>query len=371
MIAQFARTPGIERPGPLTAFPGFWWRVISAMVAVCFGTHLYAQSAATTQLLHRTFVDKDFVAKSYGPVVWLKGGKSYATVEPSGTEGSADIVRYDTETGQREILVSGQKLVASDEKKPISIEDYALSDDLNRVLIFTNSRRVWRRNTRGDYWVFERDSRALKKLGNGGPPSTLMFAKFSPDGRKVAYVRFNNIFVEDLETGEIARLTTDGSEKIVNGTSDWVYEEEFELRDGLRWSPDGTHIAYWQFDTTPVKTFALIYDTGAPYKIVTHIPYPDFGVYPTVRQIPYPEPGTPNSSVRIGVIPSIGRRNSLDRGSWVRKRQLHCAHGVEHQLRINGATASQPSAEYERRLACRRENGCSPKYLSGSRQSMG
>jgi dipeptidyl-peptidase 4 len=306
MFAQFALTPDIERPGPLTAFPRIRWRIVSTMVAVCLGTHLYAQSAATTQLLHRALVDKDFVAKSYGPVVWLKGGKSYATVEPSGTEGSADIVRFDMETGRREILVSGQKLVAPDEKKPISIEDYALSDDLNRVLIFTNSRRVWRRNTRGDYWVFERNSGALKKLGDGGPPSTLMFAKFSPDGRKVAYVRFNNIFVEDLETGEIARLTTDGSEKIVNGTSDWVYEEEFELRDGLRWSPDGTYIAYWQFDTTPVKTFALIYDTGAPYKIVTHIPYPDFGVYPTVRQIPYPEPGTPNSSVRIGVIPSMG-----------------------------------------------------------------
>jgi dipeptidyl-peptidase 4 len=306
MFAQFAVTPGIKRPRQLTAFPRIWWRVVSAAVAVCLGAHLYAQSAATTQLLHRAFVDKDFVAKFYGPVVWLKGGKSYATVEPSGTEGSTDIVRYDMETGQREILVSGQKLVASGEKKPISIDDYALSDDLNRVLIFTNSRRVWRRNTRGDYWVFDRNSLALKKLGDGGPPSTLMFAKFSPDGRKVAYVRFNNIFVEDLETGEIARLTADGSEKIVNGTSDWVYEEEFELRDGFRWSPDGTHIAYWQFDTTPVKTFALIYDTGAPYKIVTNIPYPDFGVYPTVRQIPYPEPGTPNSSVRIGVIPSMG-----------------------------------------------------------------
>jgi len=306
MFAQFAVMPRVERPRPRTAFPGMWWRVVSAMVAVCLGAHLYAQSAATTQLLHRAFVDKDFAAKSYGPVLWLQGGKSYATVERSGTEGSTDIVRYDVETGQREILVSGQKLVASGEKKPISIDDYSLSDDLNRVLIFTNSRRVWRRNTRGDYWVFNRNSLALKKLGDGGPPSTLMFAKFSPDGRKVAYVRFNNIFVEDIETGEISRLTADGSEKIVNGTSDWVYEEEFDLRDGFRWSPDGTHIAYWQFDTTPVKTFALIYDTGAPYKIVTNIPYPDFSVYPTVRQIPYPEPGTPNSSVRIGVIPSMG-----------------------------------------------------------------
>ena len=133
-----------------------------------------------------------------------------------------------------------------------------------------------------------------------------MFAKFSPDGSKVAYVRFNNIYVEDLQSGEITRLTPDGSEKIINGTSDWVYEEEFDVRDAFRWSPDGKRIAYWQFDTSAVKTFALIYDTGAPYKVVTNIPYPEFGVYPTVRQIPYPEPGTPNSSVRFGVVPSAG-----------------------------------------------------------------
>ena len=226
MSAQFAVTPRNERLTGLTASPRIAGKVVCWLVAVCVTAQLYAQSAATTQILHRAFVDKDFEAKSYGPVRWLKGGKSYATVEPSGTEGATDIVRYDLETGQRDILVSGQKLVASGEKKPISIDDYSLSDDLNRVLIFTNSRRVWRRNTRGDYWVLDRNSGALKKLGDGGPPSTLMFAKFSPDGTKVAYVRFNNIFVENLETGEIARLTTDGSEKIVNGTSDWVYEEE-------------------------------------------------------------------------------------------------------------------------------------------------
>jgi dipeptidyl-peptidase-4 len=133
-----------------------------------------------------------------------------------------------------------------------------------------------------------------------------MFAKFSPDGSRVAYVRFNNIFVEDVETGVATRLTDDGSEKIVNGTSDWVYEEEFDVRDGFRWSPDGKRIAYWQFDTSNVKNFPLVYDTGAPYKIETGIPYPGLGVYPTVRQIPYPQPGAENSAVRVGVVPAIG-----------------------------------------------------------------
>ncbi len=268
---------------------------------------LNAQSPATTALLRRAFLEHDFAVKSFGPVRWLNGGSSYTTLETSAAGDEAkDIVRYDTATAQREVLVSAQRLIPPNEKKPISIEDYALTPDTNRVLIFTNSKRVWRQHTRGDYWVLDRKSGVLRKLGAAGPPSMLMFAKFSPDGSKVAYVRFNNIYVEDISSGEITRLTSDGSEKIINGTSDWVYEEEFDVRDAFRWSPDGKRIAYWQFDTSAIKNFALIYDTGAPYKPITNIPYPEFGVYPTVKEIPYPQPGTPNSAVRIGVVPSVG-----------------------------------------------------------------
>jgi dipeptidyl-peptidase-4 len=278
------------------------------MTVAAFGAiTLNAQSSAATELLRRAFLDQSFAAKTYGPVRWLEGGTSYTTLKPSAKdEESAELIRYDTSTSRKEVLVSAQQLHLADEKKPIHVEDYALSSDYNRVLLFTNSRRVWRKNTCGDYWVLNRKSGNLRKLGGGGPPATLMFAKFSPDGSKVAYVRFNNIYVEDLESGEITRLTSDGSDKIINGTSDWVYEEEFDVRDAFRWSPDGKRIAYWQFDTSPVKTFALIYDTGASHQVVTNIPYPEFGIYPTVQQIPYPQPGTPNSSVRIGVVPSLG-----------------------------------------------------------------
>jgi len=281
--------------------------VLSFSIAGLGCCSTYAQSPAVVELLRREFVARDFAVKPFGPARWLDGGQSYVTLEPSDkAEGARDIVRYETATGQREVLVSASQLSPSGTDKPLAIEDYAWSADMNRVLIFTNSKRVWRANTRGDYWVLDRKSGALRKLGGGGPPSSLMFAKFSPDGSKVAYVRFNNIYIEDLRSGIATRLTTDGSEKIVNGTTDWVYEEEFFLRDGFRWSPDGKRIAYWQFDTSGVKNFPLIYDVGAPYRVVTGIPYPEFGVYPTIRQIPYPEPGTANSSVRVGVVPAIG-----------------------------------------------------------------
>jgi dipeptidyl-peptidase-4 len=282
--------------------------LILAFLATALTSRLVqSQSPAVIDLLRREFVAKDFVVKSYGPIHWIGKGESYAVLEPSDKgNGSSDIVRYETASSRREVLVSSSQLTPAGADKPLAIENYAFSEDLNTALIFTNSRRIWRQNTRGDYWVLDRKTGALRRLGDGGPPSSLMFAKFSPDGSKVAYVRSNNIYVEDVHGGEATRLTFDVQEKIVNGTSDWVYEEEFFLRDAFRWSPDSKRIAYWQFDTHNVENFALVYDAGAPYKILTGVPYPDFGVYPTVRQIPYPQPGTTNSSVRVGVVPALG-----------------------------------------------------------------
>ena len=117
----------------------------------------------------------------------------------------------------------------------------------------------------------------LKQLGGDVPASSLMFAKISPDGRSVGYVHQNNIYVESLESGEIIQLTADGSDTIINGTSDWVYEEELALRDCFLWSPDGRNIAYWQFDASEVGTFNLINNTDSLYPQLIPIPYPKVG----------------------------------------------------------------------------------------------
>ena len=125
---------------------------------------------------------------------------------------------------------------------PLAVEDYSWSPDGKMLLVFTNTRPVWRLNTRGDYWVLDRAAGTLRKLGGReAKPSTLMFAKFSPDGGRVGYVRENNLYVENLATGAITALTTDGSRTLINGTFDWVYEEELMnyYADGWRWSPDG------------------------------------------------------------------------------------------------------------------------------------
>jgi dipeptidyl-peptidase-4 len=260
-------------------------------------------SADSDKLLHRMFASGDFEVKNFGPARWLDGGDFYTTVEPSADGKEAqDIVRYETATGKRDILVSAAKLIPAGAKSPLMIEDYSWSKDKTRLLIYTNSAPVWRQNTRGDYWVLNLQSGALQKLGANAPASSLMFAKFSPDGTKAAYVRANNIYVEDIASSKILPLTTDGSTTLINGTSDWVYEEELDVRDAFRWSPDGRHIAYWQFDTRGVGIFSLIYNLGAPHEIVTGFPYPGLGRYPSILDIPYPIPGTTNSSVRVGVV---------------------------------------------------------------------
>jgi dipeptidyl-peptidase 4 len=265
------------------------------------------QAIEQNQFLRDAFLKHEYSARPFGPARWLNGGESFTTVEPSPSGHDArDIVQYDTATGKRDVLISAADLVPSGAKEPLEIQDYEWSSDMNRLLVYTNSQRVWRQNTRGDYWVFDRRAKTLRKLGGDAAPATLMFATFSPDGSRVAYVHDNNLCVEDAQSGSIIRLTHDGSQTIINGTSDWVYEEELDIRKAFQWSPDAKRIAYWQFNTSTVKKFALIYDVGAPYDVVTHIPYPQYGVYPFVKEIPYPEPGTPNSLVRIGVVPAAG-----------------------------------------------------------------
>ncbi|MEZ5284827.1 MAG: DPP IV N-terminal domain-containing protein, partial [Vicinamibacterales bacterium] len=252
-------------------------------------------AAALNARIDRIFGSSDYAVPRFGPARWRPDGVSYSTVEPSTTvKDGSDIVRYEAATGARSVLVAAERLVPRAGEAPLPIADYQWSPDGRRLLVFTNTRKVWRTNTRGDYWVLGLDDGRLEQLGRAAPEASLMFAKFSPDGTRVAYVRANDVYVERLADGKVTRLTSDGSETTINGTSDWVYEEELGLRDAFRWSPDGRSIAYWQFDSTGVGVFSLINDTDT--------------LYPVVTRIPYPKAGSTNSAVRIGVVPSGGGR---------------------------------------------------------------
>jgi len=243
--------------------------------------------------LERIFVKKEFDTERTSRVKWLEDGSGYTILEPSPQiKGGRDVVKIDPATGQSTILVRAERFVPPGSSEPLAVEDYSWSRDMRKLLVYTNSRRVWRRNTRGDYWVLDLEDGELRRLGGEAEPSTLMFAKFSPQGDRVAYVHHNNICVQDLETMRIQPLTFDGSETVINGTSDWVYEEEFGVRDGFRWSPDGRHIAFWQFDSSGVGVFTMINNTDS--------------LYPRIITFRHPKVGTTNSACRIGVVDAGG-----------------------------------------------------------------
>jgi dipeptidyl-peptidase-4 len=242
--------------------------------------------------LQDIYKDGHYRTKSYGPVRWSKDNKGYLTLEFNTEAGGREIILYDVRSGSRSVVCAAKSLIPEGQDEPIFVSDYVWSDDNSKLLLFTNTQRVWRYNTRGDYWVFEIKTGSLKKLGKTLEPATMMFAKFSPDGTRVAYISRNNIYVENLLTGTIEQITTDGGEDIINGTFDWVYEEELGCRDGFRWSPDGQKIAYWQSNTEGIGTFYLINNIDS--------------IYPTITALPYPKVGTTNSAVKIGVVSADG-----------------------------------------------------------------
>ena len=291
-------------------------------IALVFGTPLSAQQAPQAQAdpsrlsVERIYAGAEFRSQPFGPARWLSGGAAYTTLEPAPRGRGRDIVRYDAETGAREVMVPATQLVPPGDTVPLEIDDYAWSADETKLLIFTNSQPVWRTNDRGDYWVLDRAGGRLRKLGGQqARPSTLMFAKFSPDGTRVGYVRERNLYVEDLTTGRIVQLTRDGSRTLVNGSFDWVYEEELGLHDGWRWSPDGRSIAYWQLDAAGVRDYDLINDTDSLYSFVV--------------PVQYPKAGETNSAARVGVVSAAGgptrwmqipgdpRDNYIARMEWV------------------------------------------------------
>lgn len=256
-----------------------------------------------------------YYARGAGQIQWLGDGNSYIKVERSATQKNGrDIVNYDAKTGEKTILVAAEKFIPKGSENAIAMENFEITPDKDFMLIFNNSKRVWRQNTKGDYWLLNLKTWDLSQLGKKLKPSSLMFATISPDKKKAAYVSENNVYVEDLATHMVTQLTKDGSVTIINGTFDWVYEEEFDLRNGIRWSPDSRKIAFWQLDASGVGVFNMINNTDS--------------IYSKIIPVQYPKAGTTNSGCKVGVVnvgsgkinwmkvPGDPRNNYIARMEW-------------------------------------------------------
>ena len=306
---------------------------------------LYAQAARPAdplpEQLDRIFNKKDYEEKKFGPFQWLDGGKAYTTVEPSPAAlGGKDIVRYDSATGTRRVLVSASSLVPTPGSQPLAIDDYSWSPDGKKLLVFTNTKKVWRQNTRGDYWVLDLATGQLRKLGADEPASTLMFAKFSPDGTRVAYVRANDLWVEDLASGadhaaDLRRQRRRSSTARPTGStrrSSASATASAGARTG-KTSPSGT--------STPAAS-ATSRSSTTPTRSTR-----------SSRASPIPRSAPTNSAVKIGVVAAGGGAPR-----WVElpgdpREHLRGTHGVRRLLGRGRDPAAEPPPEHQRRLARR------------------
>jgi dipeptidyl-peptidase-4 len=210
---------------------------------------------------------------------WTRDGNGFFTIE------SGEIMKTELPSLTKTTVLAKALLKPKDSANPLSVRDFIFSADDKKILIYTNTQRVWRSDTRGDYWLLDLANNSLRQIGKTHPRSSLMFAKFSPDGTKVAYVSEFNIYVEDIASGKTTPLTTGGTRKVINGTFDWAYEEEFDCRDGFRWSPDSKKIAYWQIDATNVKSYLMLNTTDSIYPFAVPVEYPSAGEAPSPYKI--------------------------------------------------------------------------------------
>ena len=252
--------------------------------------------------LELLFASPEFYGEGFQGGQWAESGARLLYVESDREAGTSSLVELDLTTDAERTLIDGASLVKADGEGLVQIEDYAYSSDGTRALLYTDSERVWRLNTKGYYYVADLEDGTVTPVADRAA-GFQMFAKFDPAAERVAFVRDRDLYVVDLATGRERALTTNGAPGgVINGTFDWVYEEEFGLRDGFRWSPDGRYIAFFQLDESGTRDFQMT----------------DFRtLYPETMQFRYPKAGEANAEVRIGVVEvATGRTRFFDTDTW-------------------------------------------------------
>ncbi|MEK6782619.1 MAG: S9 family peptidase [Bacteroidota bacterium] len=239
---------------------------------------------------------------------WAADGNSYYKIE------SSELVQYTLPENKKNTIVSVADLTPQGQNKNITIRSFTFSSDGQQVLIYTNTKKVWRLDTQGNYWVFNLSNKSLIKIGQTQKESTLRFGKFSPDGQKVAYVSEYDLFVEDIVQHKTIRLTSDGSRRLINGTFDWAYEEEFACRDGFQWSPDSKQISFWRIDATKIRDFYMINNTDSVYSKIVPVEYPKTGQSPSPAKIGVANVTT--GKITWLKIPGDAQQHYLPRMEW-------------------------------------------------------
>jgi dipeptidyl-peptidase-4 len=239
--------------------------------ALVFSFSLAAQKTVSLEDVWRKY---SFYAKGVSGLNSMNDGLHYTT-----KKGGA-VVKYSYQTGEEvETLFSANSIEEATGTK-LTYGDYAFSADETKVLLSTKTEPIYRYSTKSVYYIYDLTNKKLTKLDD----EKVRYATFSPAGNKVAYVKDNNLFLFDIENGEHKQITTDGeTNTIINGATDWVYEEEFTVAKGFFWSPNGQYVAYYRFDESAVPEFSMdVYGKN---------------LYPYQYEFKYPKAGEANSEV--------------------------------------------------------------------------
>jgi dipeptidyl-peptidase 4 len=223
--------------------------------------------------------DYSFYSRTVNGLRSMNDGLNYTSLVR--TKEGNNLVKYSyADANKIDVVIDNSKLTF--DEKVIKIDDYEFSADESKILIASNTESIYRHSSKSDYYIYENNSQKLEKLTQG---EKQMYATFSPKANKVAYVKANNIYFKDLTSNTEIQITKDGKKgSVINGASDWVYEEELVLVKAFEWSPDGSKIAFYKFDESEVKEWSMKYYDN---------------LYPTEERFKYPKAGEANSKVEI------------------------------------------------------------------------
>jgi dipeptidyl-peptidase-4 len=248
-------------------------KILIICFSLVFITPIFSQKRDIT--LDDLWKNYAFYPKSMGGFNSMNDGEHYSTMER--TEDGQEIIKHQFKDGKKV-----RTLFKSSDFEIPKIGKYTFSKNEKQLLLATETKSIYRYSSKSVYYIYDIHNDKISKLSD----KKVMYATFSPQGDKVAYILDNNLFIKDIKSGTITQVTSDGKKNhIINGASDWVYEEEFALIRSFEWAPDGEHIAYYKFDETHVKEFSMDLFKG--------------GLYPTQEVFKYPKAGEDNSVVKI------------------------------------------------------------------------
>lgn len=260
-------------------------RVTFFVILFCaFSVQIFSQPVQYRWTLDEMF-KLNAAFKSFHNIQWTEGGKKFSYFDTDTTTKQRNLYAQDVGSGKKELVMDVSVLKDKTDDKPIRVGAYEWSADGENILV-TGTLTARATKTGGSFGIYNRKAKSFRMLSEAKEEQAII--KFSPDGKKIGFVRGNNLFVMDVQSGKETQLTFDGSETILNGKFDWVYEEEFSIIDGWYWSPDSKRIAFWRLDQSPVPTFPLVsYSADDPHA--------------SIETMRYPKAGDKNSLVQIGV----------------------------------------------------------------------